>query len=93
MNRRFSINSNGMNSTNTSTMTPTYSLTNLPSRKNKLKSKTANISDIPAFDLRADRELDDVQILNDIFRGISKGTHHKPLFLLHKIYNYVISCS
>ncbi|KAI3737233.1 hypothetical protein L2E82_27230 [Cichorium intybus] len=72
MNRRFSINSNGMNSTNTSTMTPTYSLTNLPSRKNKLKSKTANISDIPAFDLRADRALDDVQILNDIFTGISK---------------------
>ncbi|KAI3735322.1 hypothetical protein L6452_14817 [Arctium lappa] len=70
--RRYSLSSNGMTSTNSSTIEKTSSIMKLSSGQHRLRRKTVNVSDIPTIDLTSDEELNDEQQPGDIIAGISQ---------------------
>ena len=63
----------------------TSSSIKLGSGTHKLKRKATNVTSIPMIDLTSDEDINDERVTESNIGGISKGKHHKLIFL--KLYN------
>lgn len=69
--------SNAINSTNSSTITHSYSSNPFSPGVHNLKGNSANVSPIRIFDLTIDDAINAPNIIQSTYGGISKHNHHK----------------